>query len=78
MELGAIRSQFIQTHLRRVLRTADPEAHWKVAYEFRRYFEWFAGSLEEADRESISAQLRLLEESCQTSQPQAFTESTRR
>lgn len=45
MELGTIRSQFIQTHLRRVLQTPD-HTLWKVAYEFRRYFEWFAGSIE--------------------------------
>jgi len=74
MELGAIRSQFIQTHLRRVLQTPD-HAVWKVAYEFRRYFEWFAGSIQEADREVISYQLGLLEDACKRTQKQAFTES---
>ena len=77
MELGTIRSQFIQTHLRRVLQTPDETLLWKVAYEFRRYFEWFAGSIEEADREVISYQLGLLEDSCKRTQKQAFTESTR-
>lgn len=75
MELGAIRSQFIQTHLRRVLQTPD-DTVWKVVHEFRRYFEWFAGSIEEADREVISYQLRLLEDSCKMTQKQACTEST--
>ncbi len=74
MELGAIRSQFIQTHLRRVLHASDETQLWKVAHEFRRYFEWFAGSIEEADRAAISSQLRLLEDSCHRTQEQAFTE----
>jgi len=74
MELGAIRSQFIQTHLRRVLQTPD-DTLWKVAYEFRRYFEWFSGTIEEADRKAISYQLRLLEDSCKRTQKQTFTES---
>ena len=74
MELGAIRSHFIQTHLRRVLQTPD-DTLWKVAYEFQRYFEWFSGTIEEADREAISYQLRLLEDSCKRTQKQPFTES---
>jgi hypothetical protein len=77
MELGSIRSQFIQTHLRRGLSSADQALHGKIAYEFRRYFEWFASSIEEADRDSISNQLRLLEDSCKRAQKQAFTVSTR-
>ena len=60
MELGSIRSQFIQAHLRRGLGSADPGLHGKIAYEFRRYFKWFANSIEEADRQSISNQVRLL------------------
>ena len=75
MELPTIRSQFIQTNLRRVLHTTDETQLWKVAYEFRRYFEWFAGSLGEADREAISYQLGLLEDSCQRKQIQASTGS---
>lgn len=101
MEIGAIRSQFIQHTLRRALsavdesiaarnsqdertadgnsrdrRVADPSAHWKTAYEFRRYFEWYAGSIAEPDREVISYQLRLLEDSCKGTQEQASTEFT--
>jgi len=67
MELGGIRSQFIQTHLRRVLQTPN-HTLWN-------YFEWFAGSIQEAGREVISYQRRLLEDSCQRTQEQAFTES---
>jgi hypothetical protein len=93
MELGAIRSHFIQHTLRRALgavdgsaadgnsgdrRAADPSPHWKTAYEFRRYFEWYAGSIAEPDREVISYQLRLLEDSCKGTQKQASTESTHR
>ena len=98
MELGTIRSQFIQHSLRRAMRavdgsvanatsTADRTADgnrwgqqastpWKTAYEFRRYFEWYAGSISQPDRELISYQLRLLEDSCQGTQKQASTEST--
>ncbi len=75
MELATIRSQFIQAHLRQALKAAGAVPRGKVAYEFRRYFEWFAGSIQEADREAITYQLRLLEDSCQTIQ-KAPIEST--
>ena len=58
-------------------RAPDPSVHWKTAYEFRRYFEWYAGSIAEPDRELISYQLRLLEDSCKRTLRQACTESTR-
>ena len=64
MSLGAIRSQFIRLHLEYALTTEDLSYAENVAAEFRRYFEWFASSLEEQDRVFISNQLCLLEESC--------------
>ena len=77
MPLGAIRSRFIQLHLQYALTTEDFSYAANVASEFRRYFEWFASSLEEQDRVFISNQLRLLEESCGKNQTQSSIESTR-
>ena len=76
MALGAIRSRFIRLHLEHALTTEDFSYASKVASEFRRYFEWFAGSMEEPDRELISDQLRQLEESCRMSQGQSAIETT--
>ena len=78
MELGAIRSQFIQAHLQRALNAADQTVVWKTVCEFRRYFEWFAWSIDETDRDLISDQLRLLEDTCNSSQKQLLIASTRR
>jgi hypothetical protein len=75
MALGAIRSRFIRLHLEHALTTEDLSYASKVASEFRRYFEWFAGSLEEPDRELISSQLRLLEQSCQNNDAQPAIEA---
>lgn len=75
MPLSAIRSQFIQLHLRKALALDDRSFASKVASEFRRYFEWFACSIEEPDRTFISDQLRLLEELCRKNQTQPPTES---
>jgi hypothetical protein len=75
MPLGMIRSRFIQRHLEKALTAGDPAFASRVAYEFRRYFEWFASSIDESDRESIAYQLRLLEEACRNSQTQAPTGS---
>ena len=76
MALGAIRSRFIRLHLEHALTTEDLSYASKVASEFRRYFEWFAGSLEEPDRELISGQLRRLEESCRNKQTQPAIKAT--
>ena len=76
MPLGAIRSRFIQMHLERALAADDRSFAQRVASEFRRYFEWFASSIDERDRECISGQLRQLEELCMKSQ--FSTESVRR
>lgn len=62
MELGAIRSQFIQHHLRHALNSHENH----VAREFRRYFDWFADSIPETEREFILRQLLSLEEVCPT------------
>ena len=70
MALGPIRSRFIRLHLEHALTTEDVSYASKVASEFRRYFEWFAGSMGDLDRELISGQLRQLEESCRISQAQ--------
>lgn len=70
MLLGAIRSQFIKMHLRQALATEDRSFALRVASEFRRYFDWFAGTIEEPDRALISHQLRLLEELCSKNQTQ--------
>ena len=75
MALGAIRSRFIRLHLEHALTTEDLSYASKVASEFRRYFEWFAGSLEEPDRELISSQLRRLEDFCQNNQLQPAIQS---
>ena len=75
MLLGMIRSRFIQRHLAKALTAGDPVFASQVAYEFRRYFEWFASSIDESDRASISDQLRLLEEACRNSQSQPPTGS---
>lgn len=69
MPLGAIRSRFIQMHSQRALATDDRSFASTVVSEFRRYFECFAGSIEEPDRAFISDQLRLLEELCSKNQP---------
>jgi hypothetical protein len=69
MLLGAIRSRFIQMHLQKALAADDQFFASSVAFEFRRYFEWFAGSIEEPDRTFISDQLRVLEELCRKKQP---------
>jgi len=76
MDLGMIRSKFIQTHLRRALNADNESVTCRAAQEFRRYYEWFAHSMPEPDRESISHQLRLLEDSCRNNQRQPFIEST--
>ena len=76
MPLGAIRSRFIRLHLQHALTTEDRSYASKVACEFRRYFEWFAGSIDEDDRKFISDQLHALEELCRKSQPQPLIEST--
>jgi len=75
MLLGAIRSRFIQMHLQKALATDDQFFASNVASEFRRYFEWFACSIEEPDRTCISDQLQVLEELCRKNQPR--TESVR-
>jgi len=75
MPLGMIRSRFIQRHLEKALTGGDPAFASRVAYEFRRYFEWFASSIDESDRKSISDQLCLLEEACRNRQKQPPTGS---
>ena len=78
MDLGTVRSKFIQIHLRRALLAEDKSLTWQAALEFRRYFNWFAHSITEPDRELISYQLRLLEDSCTHNREQTHTESTLR
>ncbi len=78
MEVGDIRAAFIRANLRRALSTDDASFALSAAYEFRRYFEWFAYSIEEPDRKFVSDQLRLLEESWSKNRRQPLTESTRR
>ena len=77
MEVGAIRAELVRANLRRALSTDDASFAFSAASEFRRYFEWFACSIEEPDREFISDQLRLLEESCRKKRSQPHTESIR-
>lgn len=78
MDLGTVRSKFIQTQLRRALVADDKSLTWQTALEFRRYFNWFANSITEPDRELISYQLRLLEDSCTHNREQIRIESTLR
>ena len=78
MEVGDIRAEFIRANLRRALSTDDASFAFSAASEFRRYFEWYACSIEEPARESISDQLRLLDESWRKNRSEPRIESTRR
>jgi len=78
MEVGDIRVEFIRANLRRALSTDDASFACSAAYEFRRYFEWYAYSIEQSDREFICDQLYLLEESWRNNRRQPLAESTRR
>ena len=78
MDLGTVRSKFILTHLRRALVAENRSLVSEAAFEFRRYFTWFADSIAEPDRELISYQLRLLEDSCTNNREQIRIESTLR
>jgi hypothetical protein len=66
MDVGTIRSRYIQSQLRRALRSDEDSLALKALVEFRRYFEWFLDSIPAFDRWFISYQLRQLEQRCRT------------
>jgi hypothetical protein len=66
MELGTIRSRFIQAQLQRVLSTDEDPFAEEALEELRRYFQWFAHTIPEPDRRFISRRLVVLEEQCRT------------
>ena len=73
MELGIIRSRFIQNQLRRALCTSEDSFAWRALEDIRHYFHWFADSIPEPDRQSILRQLGLLEEKCRTNRSALLT-----
>lgn len=64
VDVSAIRSRYIKENLRRALNGADCFRAWHTAFQFRRYFHWFADSFNEADRRAIADQLSQLEALC--------------